>query len=105
MHIRLACVTTLVQEDRMPRLTGKNMVVIGGSRGVGRRIVEAAIRNGARVLAVARQEGPLRQLAQVVSGRELAADPNGVLARTPTIVSQFPDPPIATIRCGRQRSG
>jgi hypothetical protein len=55
----------------MPRLTGKNMVVIGGSRGVGRRIVEAAIRNGARVLAVARQEGPLRQLAQVVSGTEV----------------------------------
>ena len=55
----------------MLRLTGKNMVVIGGSRGVGRRIVEAAIREGARVLAVARQEGPLRQLAQEVSGTEV----------------------------------
>jgi NAD(P)-dependent dehydrogenase (short-subunit alcohol dehydrogenase family) len=52
-------------------LTGKNMVVIGGSRGVGRRIVEAAIRNGARVLAVARQEGALRQLAQEVSDAEV----------------------------------
>jgi NAD(P)-dependent dehydrogenase (short-subunit alcohol dehydrogenase family) len=52
-------------------LTGKNVVVIGGSRGVGRRIVEAGIRNGARVLAVARQEGPLRQLAQEVSGTEV----------------------------------
>ncbi len=52
-------------------LTGKNMVVIGGSRGVGRRIVEAAIRNGARVLAVARQEGALRQLAQEVSDADL----------------------------------
>src|SRR6266852_8528881 len=50
MHIRLAFVTTRVQEDRMLPLTGKNMVVIGGSRGVGRRIVEAAIRNGAGVL-------------------------------------------------------
>jgi NAD(P)-dependent dehydrogenase (short-subunit alcohol dehydrogenase family) len=47
------------------------MVVIGGSRGVGRRIVEAGIRNGARVLAVARQEGPLRQLSQEVSGTEI----------------------------------
>jgi hypothetical protein len=37
--------------------------------------------------------------------RDLAADPNGALARTPTIVSQFLDPLIATIRCGRQRSG
>lgn len=52
-------------------LTGKNVVVIGGSRGTGRQIVEAAIRNGARVLAVARQEGPLRQLAQEVSGTEV----------------------------------
>jgi NAD(P)-dependent dehydrogenase (short-subunit alcohol dehydrogenase family) len=52
-------------------LTGKTVVVIGGSRGVGRRIVEAAIRNGARVLAVARQEGPLRQLAQGVPGAEV----------------------------------
>lgn len=52
-------------------LTGKNMAVIGGSRGVGRRIVEVAICNGAHVLAVARQKGPLRQLAQDVSGTEV----------------------------------
>jgi NAD(P)-dependent dehydrogenase (short-subunit alcohol dehydrogenase family) len=54
----------------MHSLTGKNMVVIGGSRGVGRRIVEVAARHGARVLAVARQQGPLRQLAQEVAGAE-----------------------------------
>ena len=54
-------------------LRNKNMVVIGGSRGVGRRIVEAGIRNGAHVLAVARQGGPLRQLAQEVSGAEVLA--------------------------------
>ena len=47
----------------MLRLTGKNVVVIGGSRGVGRTIVEAASGNGAHVLAVARQDGPLRELA------------------------------------------
>jgi NAD(P)-dependent dehydrogenase (short-subunit alcohol dehydrogenase family) len=52
-------------------LTGRSMVVIGGSRGVGRRIVEAAIGNGARVLTVARRERPLRQLAQEVSGTEV----------------------------------
>ena len=39
----------------MLSLTGKTMAVIGGSRGVGRRIVEVGIRSGARVLAVARQ--------------------------------------------------
>jgi NAD(P)-dependent dehydrogenase (short-subunit alcohol dehydrogenase family) len=52
-------------------LTGKNMVVIGGSRGVGRRIVESATRNGARVLAVARQEAALRQLAEEAVGTEV----------------------------------
>jgi len=57
----------------MLQLAGSNMVVIGGSRGVGRRIVEAGIRNGARVLAVARQEGPLRQLADEVPGAEILA--------------------------------
>ena len=54
----------------MLALTGKNMVVIGGSRGVGRRIVEAGMGNGARVLAVARQLEPLRQLAEDVPGAE-----------------------------------
>jgi len=48
----------------MPQLTNKNMVVIGGGGGAGRRIVEAGIRDGARVLAVARQEAPLRRLVQ-----------------------------------------
>ncbi len=56
----------------MSILTGKNVVVIGGSRGVGRRIVEAAARNGAaRVLAVARQAGSLEQLAKDIPGIEL----------------------------------
>ena len=55
----------------MLSLTGKTMVVIGGSRGVGRRIVEAGVRNGAHVLAVARQEAPLRQLAREVPGVEV----------------------------------
>jgi NAD(P)-dependent dehydrogenase (short-subunit alcohol dehydrogenase family) len=52
-------------------LTDKKVVVIGGSRGVGRQVVREAVRNGARVLAVARQEGPLRQLAQDVPGAEV----------------------------------
>jgi NAD(P)-dependent dehydrogenase (short-subunit alcohol dehydrogenase family) len=52
-------------------LAGKNVVVIGGSRGVGRRIVESAVGNGARVLAIARNEGRLRQLAQEVPGAEI----------------------------------
>jgi NAD(P)-dependent dehydrogenase (short-subunit alcohol dehydrogenase family) len=52
-------------------LAGKSMAVIGGSRGVGRRIVEAAGRQGARVLAVARREGPLQRLAEEITGVEI----------------------------------
>ena len=52
-------------------LAGENVVVIGGSRGVGQRVVEATVRNGARVLAVARHEDRLRQLTQEVPGTEV----------------------------------
>src|SRR5215469_11915906 len=61
------------QEYNMLSLTGKTMVVIGASRGVGRQIVEAGIRNGARVLAVARDEARLGQLAHDVPGAETLA--------------------------------
>ena len=54
-------------------LNGKSMVVVGGSRGVGRRVVEAGARNGMRVLAVARQEDRLRQLAGDVPGTQILA--------------------------------
>jgi NAD(P)-dependent dehydrogenase (short-subunit alcohol dehydrogenase family) len=54
-------------------LIGKNVVVIGGSRGLGRRIVEAGVLHGARVLAVARQAGSLQHLAQELSGVEVLA--------------------------------
>jgi NAD(P)-dependent dehydrogenase (short-subunit alcohol dehydrogenase family) len=57
----------------MATLTGKTMAVIGASRGVGRQIAEAAARNGARVLASARDEASLRQLAQEVPGVEALA--------------------------------
>ena len=57
----------------MRPLTGKNVVVIGGSRGVGQRVVEAAIGNGARVLAVGRYEERLAQVARAVQGVEVLA--------------------------------
>ena len=57
----------------MVSLSGKKMVVIGGSRGLGRHIVEAGIRNRAQVFAVARKESPLRQLACEVPGVETLA--------------------------------
>ena len=57
----------------MRPLTGKNVIVIGGSRGVGQRVVETAIGNGAHVLAVARHEECLTQLARDVQGVEVLA--------------------------------
>ncbi len=57
----------------MLTLTGKNVVVIGGSRGVGRRVVETAARSGARVLAVARGQEALDGLKRSVPGVETLA--------------------------------
>ena len=55
----------------MLALTDKIVIVVGGSRGLGRRIVEAASQAGARrVLAVAREAGPLERLAREVPRTE-----------------------------------
>jgi NAD(P)-dependent dehydrogenase (short-subunit alcohol dehydrogenase family) len=54
----------------MLALNGKKVVVVGGSRGVGKRIVAAA-GEGSRVLAVARDEGSLKKLAQETPGIEI----------------------------------
>jgi NAD(P)-dependent dehydrogenase (short-subunit alcohol dehydrogenase family) len=47
----------------MGSLQGQNVVVIGGSRGVGRSIVGAALGEGATVLAVARGGAALKELS------------------------------------------
>lgn len=49
-------------------LTGKNCVIIGGSRGIGRAIALGLAAEGANVAICARQEAPLRE-----TERELAA--------------------------------
>jgi NAD(P)-dependent dehydrogenase (short-subunit alcohol dehydrogenase family) len=69
----LFCLVLKVGEDMNESITtqslhGKNVVVIGGSKGVGRAIVAAAYSQGAQVLAVARQEEPLLKLADDFSG-------------------------------------
>jgi NAD(P)-dependent dehydrogenase (short-subunit alcohol dehydrogenase family) len=56
---------------KAPRLHDKNVVVIGASRGLGRAIVAAAYAEGAHVLAVARQEQPLKQLAAQFPGVQI----------------------------------
>ncbi|WP_027059815.1 SDR family oxidoreductase [Mesorhizobium loti] len=59
----------------MQSLKGQNVVVVGGSRGVGRSIVEAALSEGATVLAVARGAADLKELSWEASGvKTLAAD-------------------------------
>ncbi|MER9335703.1 SDR family NAD(P)-dependent oxidoreductase [Mesorhizobium sp. M0293] len=47
----------------MGSLQGQNVVVVGGSRGVGRAIVETGLSEGAAVLAVARGAADLKQLS------------------------------------------
>jgi hypothetical protein len=51
------------QEDWMASLSGKKVMVLGGSRGLGRVIVGAVHAEGGDVLAVARNAGPLAQLS------------------------------------------
>ena len=54
-------------------LLGKRVVVLGGSRGVGREIVERASAEGARVLAVARVRLGLANLANEARGVDVLA--------------------------------
>jgi NAD(P)-dependent dehydrogenase (short-subunit alcohol dehydrogenase family) len=76
----------------MLTLRGKNVVVIGGSRGVGRRVVEAAARSGAHVLAVARNEGALDQLQRDVPGiAVLALDAGDQQAPSRVFEALLPD--------------
>ena len=56
------------EDIKIPGLHGKNVVVIGGSRGLGRSLVAAAYAQGAQVLAVARKPEPLSRLADDFSG-------------------------------------
>lgn len=57
----------------MSRLRGKKVLVVGASRGVGRKIAERAIEEGAEVLAAARAETELNQLQRETRGLQAVA--------------------------------
>jgi len=91
--------TDWTQGDQMFRLAGKTLVVIGGSRGVGRRVAEYSARQGAQVLAVARREAALRQLAQDLPGiKVLALD--ATLPNAPSKVFEVLVPDILVLSGG-----
>ncbi|MEI9421264.1 SDR family NAD(P)-dependent oxidoreductase [Mesorhizobium sp. Cs1299R1N1] len=76
----------------MGSLQGQNVVVVGGSRGVGRSIVEAALSEGATVLAVARGADALKELSWEASGvRTLAADATREAAPEAVFAALEPD--------------
>ncbi|MGX9142316.1 SDR family NAD(P)-dependent oxidoreductase [Mesorhizobium sp. 128a] len=76
----------------MRSLQGQNVVVIGGSRGVGRSIVEAALGEGATVLAVARGAAALKELSWETSGvKTIAVDATDETAPDKVFAALEPD--------------
>lgn len=76
----------------MRSLQGQNVVVVGGSRGVGRSIVEAALGEGATVLAVARGAAALKELSWETSGvKTLAVDATDETAPDAVFAALAPD--------------
>jgi NAD(P)-dependent dehydrogenase (short-subunit alcohol dehydrogenase family) len=76
----------------MVTLAGKNVVVVGASRGVGRAIVRKMAAEGAQILAVGRNPESLDQLAKEVSGtKTLAIEAAGHAAPSRVFASLLPD--------------
>jgi NAD(P)-dependent dehydrogenase (short-subunit alcohol dehydrogenase family) len=73
-------------------LAGKNVVVVGASRGLGRTIVRRMAAEGARVLAVGRSPESLQRLVKEVSGtKTLAMDAAGDAAPSRVFAALCPD--------------
>jgi NAD(P)-dependent dehydrogenase (short-subunit alcohol dehydrogenase family) len=83
----------------MGSLQGQNVVVVGGSRGVGRSIVEAAVGEGASVLAVARGAEVLAQLARELRGVKILSL-DATMASAPEEVFAALKPDVLVICAG-----
>lgn len=76
----------------MASLQGQNVVVVGGSRGVGRAIVETTLSAGATVLAVARGAADLKQLSwEKPRVKTLAVDATQEIAPDAVFAALEPD--------------
>src|SRR5579864_7186218 len=77
----------------MNHLAGKTALVVGGSRGFGRGIVQALAAEGARVVAVARDETRLLALRRETNGNveTIAADATDGLAAARIVEQHRPD--------------
>ena len=53
---------------------GRSALVIGGSRGIGRAVTLALAEGGARVTALARDAGPLRELEAIAQAHRLTIE-------------------------------
>jgi NAD(P)-dependent dehydrogenase (short-subunit alcohol dehydrogenase family) len=85
--------------SRSATLSGKNVVVIGGSRGLGRVILEAVHAEGARVLAVGRGQKSLADVARHLKGSAtLAVDATD--ERAPAQVFDVLDPDVLIMCAG-----
>src|SRR5260370_40727557 len=88
----------------MATLSGKNVVVIGGSRGLGRVIVTAAQAQGGHVLAAARGHESLDQLSRELPGIEtLAIDATDEQAPAEVFAALQPD--VLVMCVGAKRTG
>jgi 3-oxoacyl-[acyl-carrier protein] reductase len=67
-------------------VNGRSALVIGGSKGIGRAITLALAESGARVTALAREAGPLRELEAVARAHRLAiVTARGDASKAPTV--------------------
>ena len=93
----------LVTKIMIISLKGANVVVVGGSRGLGRVIVTAAHKEGAHVLAVARHLEPLEELSGQLPGlKTLAID--AASENAPVSVFETLEPDLLVICVGAERT-